>query len=207
MRTKAFHPSISDSLATNGYAVLPGFLGPSFSRSVRDAISDRRARGLFHRAGVGRGEALLASDSIRRDTISWLEAETDSKTEVLLWASLNDLKEHLNRELFLGLWDLETHFAIYGPGAFYARHLDRFQDDDTRVVSIVLYFNESWLPAYGGELVLHLEQGPIVVEPREGTLVCFMSDRIEHEVLVSRDVDRISLAGWFRRRASLDRQL
>jgi SM-20-related protein len=36
------------------------------------------------------------------------------------------------------------------------------------------------------------------VAPRAGTLVCFLSERIPHEVLAAH-VDRISIAGWFRR--------
>ena len=34
----------------------------------------------------------------------------------------------LNRDLFLGLEDFESHFAMYPPGAFYLKHVDRFRD-------------------------------------------------------------------------------
>jgi SM-20-related protein len=38
------------------------------------------------------------------------------------------------------------------------------------------------------------------VLPVAGTLVCFLSDRFEHEVLPATR-ERLSLTGWFRRRA------
>ena len=37
------------------------------------------------------------------------------------------------------------------------------------------------------------------MKPAGGTLVAFLSDRVEHEVLPARR-DRIAVSGWFRRR-------
>src|SRR2546422_115217 len=82
-------------------------------------------------------------------------------------------------------------------GAGYARHIDRFRDDDTRVLSIVLYLNDRWRNEDGGMLRLHLERGrSIDAIPYEGTLVAFLSDRFAHEVLPARR-ERFSIAGWF----------
>ncbi len=69
------------------------------------------------------------------------------------------LRQILNRELFLGLEEYESHFALYAPGAFYRAHLDRFRDDDKRTVSVVLYLNDDWLPEHGGALRLHPQGG------------------------------------------------
>ena len=41
----------------------------------------------------------------------------------------------------------------------------------------------AWLPEAGGELVLYAEAGPAVVPPLAGTLVAFLSERVEHEVV------------------------
>ena len=66
------------------------------------------------------------------------------------------LRLELNRELQLGLLDFECHFAVYPPGAFYRRHLDRFATDDRRTLSCVLYLNDAWSAQDGGALRLHL---------------------------------------------------
>jgi hypothetical protein len=103
----------------------------------------------------------------------------------------------LNRELQLGAVEPELHFAVYPAGAAYATHVDRFRDADSRVLSVVLYLNEAWSEADGGELRLYLEAGPrapcVDVVPHGGTLVVFLSDRFPHEVLPARR-ERLSLA-------------
>jgi SM-20-related protein len=64
----------------------------------------------------------------------------------------------------------------------------------------VLYLNELWPAEQGGQLRLYLdEERTMEIMPRGGTLVAFLSDRFEHEVLPATR-ERLSLAGWFRRR-------
>lgn len=93
------------------------------------------------------------------------------------------------------------HFALYAPNAFYKRHLDQHKNQDTRVLTVVTYLNESWEDSDGGELQIYLEHGQTVkVKPRAGTLVCFLSSEYEHEVLPAKR-ERASLTGWFRKRA------
>ncbi|MEB3734889.1 2OG-Fe(II) oxygenase [Halopseudomonas pachastrellae] len=90
----------------------------------------------------------------------------------------------------------ETHYALYPPGAGYQRHLDRFQDNPLRTISVVSYLNTAWQPGDGGELRLYLPDGEFDVAPRAGTVVVFTSADVEHEVLASR-FERASLTGWF----------
>ena len=113
--------------------------------------------------------------------------------------ALDALRRALNRGLQLGLLDLEAHYAIYAPGAAYARHRDRFRDDDARAVSIVLYLNADWQSDDGGALRLFDGAHSVDIVPKSGTLVAFTSDGIEHEVLPARRT-RLSVAGWFCRR-------
>jgi len=110
------------------------------------------------------------------------------------------VRETLNSELFLGLWDWEGHYAVYPPGAFYKTHLDRFQNDSKRTVSMVLFFNSEWSVDDGGILRLDLPSESVRVAPRPGTAVFFLSDKIPHEVLETKR-DRYSFAGWCRTRA------
>lgn len=102
----------------------------------------------------------------------------------------------------LGLEDFESHFALYPPGAFYLKHVDRFRDDDRRMVSAVLYLNDDWLPEHGGQLRMYLDESlEQDVVPNGGCLVVFLSGDIPHEVLPATR-DRLSLTGWFRRRGN-----
>ncbi|MEG0248677.1 MAG: 2OG-Fe(II) oxygenase, partial [Pseudomonas sp.] len=93
-------------------------------------------------------------------------------------------------------------FALYPPGAFYRKHLDRFRDDDRRAVSAVIYLNPDWSADDGGELRMSLRDGvEHDVRPIGGSLVVFLSADIPHEVLPARR-DRLSVTGWFRRRGN-----
>jgi SM-20-related protein len=115
---------------------------------------------------------------------------------------MDSLREAMNRGLFLGLEDFESHFALYPPGAFYLKHVDRFRDDDRRMVSAVVYLNDAWLPEQGGQLRMYLDEGAQYdVVPIGGCLVVFLSGEVPHEVLPA-SRERLSLTGWFRRRGN-----
>ena len=68
------------------------------------------------------------------------------------------------------------------------------------MISVVLYLNEGWTDADGGQLRLHLAGGPRDVLPELGTFVIFRSDTVPHEVLPAAR-PRYSLTGWYRRRS------
>ncbi|MNP51674.1 hypothetical protein D3C76_1460150 [compost metagenome] len=70
------------------------------------------------------------------------------------------------------------------------------------MVSAVVYLNEGWLPTYGGQLRMYLEDDHVYdVEPVGGCLVVFLSGEVPHEVLPATR-ERLSLTGWFRRRGN-----
>src|SRR5262249_19110106 len=159
------------------------------------------AAGQFHQAGIDRGHMLTLRTDIRGDRIAWLDqAEVNAATRPW-WDALERLRMTINGALFLGLFAFEGHYAIYPPGASYRRHRDRFRGDDERVLSCALYLNESWTDADGGALRIYVDGGVAHdILPVAGTLVCFLSDRFEHEVLPATR-ERLALTGWFRRRA------
>ena len=190
---------IVDELEHQGWSVAPEWLPPSLVTELAAEIRRERAAGAFRSAGVGRDGRV--ETAVRGDEIRWLDEAVASPVLRTVFARLERLREAVNRELHLGAVELELHFAVYPAGATYAVHVDRFRDDDVRVLSLVLYLNEAWDAADGGTLRLYLGQGqePVDVLPRGGTLAVFLSDRFPHEVLPSRR-ERLSLAGWFRRR-------
>ncbi|HXQ63301.1 MAG TPA: 2OG-Fe(II) oxygenase, partial [Steroidobacteraceae bacterium] len=155
----------------------------------------------FRPAAIGAGPHRAVRPQIRGDTLCWL-GTPQTQAEARLLARFEMLRSTLNRELQLGLFDFECHYAVYAPGAAYARHLDRSAAGAERVVSAVLYLNPDWAPDDGGELCLYAPTGPVTVAPRGGLLVLFLSGRFEHAVRPARRA-RLSLTGWFRRRARL----
>ncbi|UAW98836.1 2OG-Fe(II) oxygenase [Halopseudomonas nanhaiensis] len=190
---------VADELAERGWSVQPGALPAALVAEL-----GRHCRTLWRNddltpAAIGRGSDQSVVPEIRGDYTRWLDDCPASDASVEYLQIMDQLRESLNRSLFLGLDNFETHFALYPPGAGYNKHLDRFQDSPLRTVSVVAYLNENWQPGDGGELRLHLNQSTIDVPPRAGTLVVFLSARIVHEVLAA-NRERASLVGWFRRR-------
>lgn len=194
--------SVARALAERGWVVLPNFLDAAGVAALRGELLAAHAAGRFRPATVARSRQ--RAPEIRGDEILWLD-EGEAGPAVRAWlARLEALRQAINRETFLGLFELEAHFARYGPGARYARHLDRFRDDARRVVTAILYLNEGWRPEDGGALRLWLDEAgeseTVTVLPEGGTLVLFLSARFWHEVLPARR-ERLSLTGWFLTRA------
>ena len=170
-------------------SISPATLYAYVSRGLIRSEPEPDSRAKRYRADVG----------IRGDRIQWLEPGQAEPCDRYL-GLMDELRVALNRALFLGLEDFECHFALYPPGAFYQKHLDRFRDDDRRCVSAVLYLNDDWLPEHAGELRLYFADGSHDdVPPLGGSLVLFLSGEFPHEVLPAHR-ERLSLTGWFRRR-------
>ncbi|PLV19840.1 2OG-Fe(II) oxygenase [Pseudomonas guariconensis] len=193
--------TIVDDLANRGWSRQPFFLPEALISALAAECRHRAAEGELSPAGVGRGTGQEVREAIRGDRIQWLEPGESEACDRYLTA-MDSLRQALNQGLYLGLEDFECHFALYPPGAFYRRHVDRFRDDDRRAVSAILYLNENWQPQDGGQLRMFLaEDAQLDVQPEAGSLVVFLSGDIPHEVLPARR-DRLSLTGWFRRRGN-----
>lgn len=199
--TAALLGAILDDLASHGWSQQRLPLPAARLGALADECRQRYASGAMSRAAIGRGQGQTHDNSVRGDHIQWLNPGESATVDQYL-GLLDTLREALNRELFLGLEDYECHFALYPPGSFYRRHLDRFRDDDRRTVTTVFYLNEDWQAADGGQLRIELPDGRThEVLPEAGTLVVFMSADFPHEVLAARR-ERLSITGWYRRRGN-----
>jgi SM-20-related protein len=192
--------SIADDLATNGYSVkqnaLPIELAKKLSARAQ-SISDTH----FKAAGIGRKDELVLDTKIRSDAICWIIGDSELGSDWLSW--IDELKQYLNRTLFLGLSEFESHFAHYAEGGFYQKHKDAFRGESNRVLTLVAYLNQDWNEDDGGELLLYPDDSDEVlmkVCPNFGTLAVFMSEEFPHEVLPAK-CDRYSIATWFRRKS------
>ena len=183
---------IVDDLATHGWSQQAIFIPTDLTAQLAKECHSRAQRGQLEPAAVGRGTAKVVHENIRGDHIQWLDAGHDPAVDRYL-ALIEQLRVAINQTLFLGLEDFESHFALYPPGAFYKKHVDRFRDDDRRTVTCVAYLNERWMPDQGGELRMYLgEERVHDVVPQAGTLMVFMSAQWPHEVLPATR-DRLSI--------------
>ncbi|MEO6918449.1 MAG: 2OG-Fe(II) oxygenase [Collimonas sp.] len=200
--SEALQLLMTGDLAEHGWSQQNIFLPAELTVELAEECRALELSGALNHAAVGRGAAQAVRAEIRGDQILWLKAGQSSACDRYLQI-METLRLILNRKLFLGLDEYESHFAFYTPGSFYQTHLDRFRDDDSRTVSVVIYLNPDWLPEQGGALRLHPEGQPAQdISPIGSRLVLFLSADMLHEVLPATR-DRLSLAGWFRRRPSL----
>lgn len=193
---------IADGLRTRSWCVVPDALPPTLAAQLFEhvRVTDNSR---FSVAGVGRSSDHVHNPFVRRDRIRWIDGSAGAEQQWLAWSGR--LQTFLNRQLFLGLFSFESHFAHYQPGDFYKKHVDAFRPDGTergarRVLSLVTYLNPGWQLADGGELAIYDDAGEQVIHrvlPAYGTVVVFLSTEVPHEVLPAAR-DRYSIAGWFR---------
>lgn len=202
--------AIASALGAHGACRIVGLPQPGAVVALRDDLRRLQGNGMLHPAAVGRGPGQALRHDIRGDATLWLDDAHCGNAARAYLDTLEMLRSQLDRRLFLGLAEVEAHYAAYPPDAGYARHRDRFHDSDTRVLSLVSYLNEDWEERDGGALRLYPADGvldgdapgggAIEIAPVGGTSVCFLSE-LEHEVLPARR-ERLSIAAWMRRRAA-----
>ena len=193
---------ISQEIYSNSYVVVDNFADEAFRKALLKEQTDLLNQGQFTKAAVGKGDQKQVRAEIRSDEVLWMDATSLSPLQAIFWEKVTEVQQVLNRRCFLGLKSFEGHFARYPIGSFYKRHLDQFHAVPHRIVTIILYLNESWTEADGGQLRMYFpqEDGSERVEdvlPVGGRLVVFLSEEIPHEVLPTQK-ERISITGWLR---------
>lgn len=188
---------IAFDLRDKGYSINPAALPMALAHDLWSHLQQMPS-GQFEAAGIGRQQHYHQNGFVRSDDISWITNNTEIERRWQAWAG--ELQQYLNRQLLLGLFSVESHFAHYAPGSFYKCHVDAFKGETNRVLSMVVYLNPGWTETDGGELVLYVkepEQNSIRVTPLIATVVVFLSEEFPHEVLPA-NRDRYSIAAWYR---------
>lgn len=199
--TEAWLDALADGLSEKAWIELDlgARLPAGLIESLRNEVEILDRTEAMERAGIGRGVDLVEDRSVRRDRIAWMEGFTAPQAE--LFGLFEAIRLGLNQRLFLGLKRYEAHYSTYQAGDFYRRHLDSFRGRASRMLSLVLYLNESWGLEDGGELRVFdpLDQDRVVglVRPEAGRAVLFLSEDVAHEVLPAKRT-RYSIACWFR---------
>ncbi|SHI83037.1 SM-20-related protein [Mesonia phycicola] len=199
------YESIIEDLLQNKYSIIDGFFTPEEVEILRNVLVRKYEEDQFKKSAIGNRVNETVEKEIRGDFILWInEAETGA-AEKVFFNKINHLIEYLNRTCFMGILHKEFHYAVYPEGTFYKRHLDTFQNDGRRKLSVVCYLNdETWLEENGGELTIYVNKNgvekPIDLYPFPGRVVIFESQELEHEVQRVKHSQRLSITGWLKTR-------
>lgn len=196
--TEIIFEEIADGLSQKGFAFADGFFSPDEVTILANRVRKLDSIGQLRQAGIGKQQNFQTLISVRGDQIRWIE-EGQSIAGDFFLSRIQELVQYLNSTCFLGIQDMEFHFAKYPVGTFYKRHSDKLQHTNSRKISVVCYLNEDWVTTNGGQLRLYLPQDDgtekmLDIDPVGGRIACFFS-HIEHEVLPTLQ-ERLSATGW-----------
>jgi SM-20-related protein len=200
-----------DLIAERGFCVIDNFLAEATVTALANEAQQLKQTSIMQEAGIGR-EQLAVNKTIRGDSIYWLNEDGATEAQQNYFEQMENLRLNLNQHLYIGLFGLESHLAVYPVGAFYKRHLDCFAtaspNKPQRKISCIVYLNHDWQTEDGGQLRLYLNETDELnneksmdILPLAGRAVIFLSDTFYHEVLPATR-ERISLTGWFFTRPS-----
>ncbi|ENX24847.1 hypothetical protein F891_02736 [Acinetobacter sp. CIP 101966] len=185
---------ILDDLDQHGFSIVDD----AYSSEYQHAVSQECLSHLneFRNAAIQNGVV----NNIRSDHILWLQPEFQISHRHI--QTLQQFSQILNRAFYLGIKDVEAHFACYHAGEFYTLHRDNPQDKNGRMISSVYYLHGQWQTDWGGELRLQDKHGQWhIIQPKPNRMALFQSDLL-HEVLISKQ-QRLSITAWLRSDTSL----
>lgn len=193
---------ISAEIYQNSYVIIDDFVDEEFRKALLQEQTELLEKGMFRHAAVGKGGQKQVRTEIRSDEVLWMDQDNLSPLQAAYWEKIEQIRQVLNQRCFLGLRSFEGHFARYPIGSFYKKHLDQFHAVPHRVVTVILYLNDSWSAEDEGALRMYFPQEDgseriADVLPLGGRLVVFLSAEIPHEVLPTKK-ERISITGWLR---------
>jgi SM-20-related protein len=185
---------ILDDLDQHGFSIVDNAYPIEYQQSVsQECLSHLNE---FRNAAIQNGVV----SNIRSDHILWLQPQFQISHRHT--QTLQQFSQDLNRAFYLGIKDVEAHFACYNAGEFYALHRDNPQGKNGRMISTVYYLHDEWQGDWGGELHLQDKHGEWhLIQPTPNRLALFQSDLL-HEVLISKQ-QRLSITAWLRSDASL----
>ena len=199
------YEQIIEDLQKKKYSVVYDFFSAEEIEIIRNGLLTKYEEDQFKKSAIGNRVNELIESEIRGDFILWLNEAEAGLPEKTYFNKINQLVDYLNRTCFMGILHKEFHYAVYPKGTFYKRHLDTFQNDGRRKLSVVCYLNdESWKKENGGELTIYTEENgtekPIDLFPFPGRVVIFESQELEHEVQQVKNDKRLSITGWLKTR-------
>lgn len=180
---------ILDELDQHGFCLIDDAYPQAYVHALVQECTSHLSR--FRDAAIQNGVV----SNIRSDHILWLNEDLATSQQHV--QTLFTLAQKLNRAFYLGIKDVEAHFACYNAGEFYALHRDNPQGKNGRMISSVYYLHEQWQDDWGGELRLQDKNAVWhTIQPKPNRIALFQSDLL-HEVLISKQ-QRLSITAWLR---------
>lgn len=185
---------ILDDLNEFGFALIDDVYSAEYAESLVQECSTHLAE--FRAAGVQNGVV----SHIRSDHILWIDGQLPIAQQHI--QALEEFSQALNQAFYLGIKEVEAHFACYNAGEFYALHRDNPQQKNDRMISTVFYLHKDWQEDWGGQLRLQDKNGQWhIIQPLPNRLAIFQSDLL-HEVLLLKQ-QRLSITAWLRSGGSI----
>ncbi len=110
---------ILDDLNAHGFAIIDHAYSDQYRAQVANECSHHMDE--FREAGIQNGVV----SNIRSDHILWINDQLPIAQQHIETLSL--LSQSLNQAFYLGIKEVEAHFACYHAGEFYALHRDNPQ--------------------------------------------------------------------------------
>jgi len=189
--------TLVNSFIDDEVGIAEHFLSVALAGHLRENLTSLYNDNKLKSAGIG-NETIVEHDKLyRSDMIYWLDREHNDLHENHFFDLMDSFVSYLNRTCYTGITGYEFHYALYEEGSFYKKHLDQFKNNESRQYSMIMYLNEGWKEADGGQLCIHHIDNLQHITPVNGKSVFFKSSEIEHEVLLAHK-PRMSITGWLK---------
>jgi len=189
--------TLINSFINDTIGITEDFLSKNLSFHLTNNLKSLFSKDQLLLAGTGKSADIDRSKLVRGDKIFWLDRSHKDEFENSFFDVIDEFVIYLNRTCYTGITSYEFHYTLYEPGTFYKKHIDQFQNNDSRKYSMIFYLNENWKAIDGGELCIHQANSFQSISPTNGKSVFFKSNELEHEVL-NTTKNRMSITGWFK---------
>lgn len=194
---QAIFDTLIDSFIAHKVGLAENFLPVALAARLKENLQTLYAGEQLLAAGIGNNTNTIHDKRIRSDKIYWLDPQHNDPQEHSFFELLDGFVRYLNSTCYTGITGYEFHYALYETGSFYKKHLDQFQNNQSRAYSMIMYLNTDWQEADGGELRIYHPDHLQTVAPQNGKCVFFKSSELEHEVLPT-NRPRLSITGWLK---------
>ncbi|TCB61524.1 2OG-Fe(II) oxygenase [Acinetobacter terrae] len=180
---------IVEDLDQQGFTIIDNVYPQDYVLALAEECTSNLNR--FRDAAIQSGVV----SKIRSDHILWISDELEIAQHHI--ETLKKISQLLNRNFYLGIQEVEAHFACYNAREYYALHRDNPQGKNGRIISTVYYLHEDWQDDWGGELHLEDKNGQWhTIQPKPNRIAMFQSDLL-HEVIKAKH-QRLSITAWLR---------
>ena len=190
--------TLINSFIRDKVGIAENFLSESLAAHLKENLNNLYSGNQLRSAGTGNDTLAVQNKLFRSDIIYWLDRKHNNQYENDFFDLMDSFVSHLNSTCYTGITGYEFHYTLYETGSFYKKHLDQFRNNDSRQYSMIMYLNEDWKLADGGELCIQHSDHQQNISPDNGKAVFFKSSEMEHEVLLT-NKPRLSITGWLKK--------